>query len=824
MARPRTTPIRLVGWLTMLAGVVFAALSVVARPATADPATAVVNGRAGGWKSIQLAGMGGLVDAGPVSLTINGTGYAGYCIDFHNGIDLSQALTYEERTWGAGSFPSELALQKVNWILHNSYPNVSAAAIAAAAGVDPATPELENIVGAATQAAIWYFSDGINLGPDELTTEVGLVHAYLTGPANVGIGETPPADVSIDPTDATGVAGGLIGPFKIASSAGTVDLSSDNPSVGFVVNGVAQATANDGDEVFAAVAGGTPPGSATITASASALVPSGRIFVNQAAPNSTQKLILAAAANNTYSDTATVNWTGGASPDASAVKDCAAGGFQVTLTNSGTADAQFVITNNGTAVGDPITVKAGETLTRLVPITKGSAYDLVVTSGTWSKSLGAGTFDCDEPVPDSDAAPDCAQGGVVVTLTNSGTAEATFSVTNKGVVIDGAVKVAAGASTTVLVPVTNGETYEIVVTSGTWSEHFDGTLTCGEAKPQVLFNTKCAAGGIETVLSNKDGTAAVTFTVTNNGTKVADVPVAAGEEKTQLVTVAEDAAYDIVVTVGAVQVGSSKGVLNCFSSEPSAEVTTNCVTGATGMLVTLRNKGNEDVTYTVANNGTNIATDVVVKAGGTNTVLVPMADGAAYSIVATPSKGTAQTFDGTFRCSVPSTTVPYSNPGAAVVDSCTDNAVVVNVSNTGSVAATFVIVSGGAKVGEVTNLIGSDRVVVPIGEGAGYTIRVTATGGFDRTFTGTRAPCTTTLASTTVPDGSTTTTDPEVLGTVVSTPTGPVQTIIPANEGSLPRTGGSTTSFLIIAMVLLGLGGGLLVIQDVLGGRQRRSS
>lgn len=983
MARSRTTPIRLVGWLTMLAGVVFAALSVVARPAEADPAIATVNGRAGGWMGIQLEGMGGFVDAGPVSMSINGSSYAGYCIDFHNGIDLSKALTYEERTWGSGNFPSPLALSKVNWILHNSYPNVSAAAIAAAAGVDPATPDLENVVGAATQASIWYFSDGINIAEAEKTTAVGLVVAYLTGPTNVGLNEPAPADVQIVEDSATGSAGALIGPFTIASTAGSVTLTSDNPSVGFMVNGVVTNTANDGDQVFGIVPGGTAPGSATITASGNAKVPSGRIFVNQAAPDSTQKLILAAAANTTYADTATLNWAGGADPKATAVKDCAAGGFQVTLTNDGTADTDFVITDKGTAVGSPVTVKAGESKNVFVPITTGDTYELKATAGATVIDLGSGTFDCDAPAPDADATPDCAQGGVKVTLTNSGKAEATFVITNKGVNIGAPVKVAAGASTEVVVPVADGEAYEIVVSSGTYSEKFEGTLTCGtphpvieikekcaaggvevvmsnasgtaeatfvvtnsgaavdtvkvaagattsivvpvaedaaydikvvsgtteataagtldcdkpapsatavpdcaqggvvvtltntgtaeanftitnsgaavgsikvaaggsekavvalangatyditvtaegysqnfkgtytcgEAQPQVLFNEKCASGGVEVVLSNTAGTAAASFTVTNNGTKVADVSVPAGESRTQLVAVAEDAAYDIVVTSGAAQLGRKGGVLNCFTAEPSAVVSTNCVVGAEGMLVTLRNTGTQDVTYTVANNGTNIATGVAVKAGGTNSVLVPMSNGAAYSIVATPSAGTAQTFTGTYLCSVPSTTLPFSNPGAAVVDSCADNGVAVTVSNTGSKPATFVIVSGADKVAEITNLVGTDRVVVPITEGTGYTIRVTATGGFDQTFTGTRVTCTTTTVAPT-------TTTPVVLGTIVNTPDGPVQTVIPTNEGALPRTGGNTTSFLILAMVLLGLGGGLLVIQDVLGGRKNKA-
>nr|GLJ71434.1 hypothetical protein GCM10017583_06900 [Agromyces mediolanus] len=157
---------------------------------------------------------------------------------------------YEERMdiGGWDSFPGDNRFadeprvrEQVAWIVSNSYPQQSLDAAAAAAGLAGLT-EREAITG--TQVAIWQLTDSAPApagfayrglvtpnGVDTTSPAAQRVQSlvdHLTGPANVGLGESSRPALRMTPEQLAGEAGGLVGPFTIAASAGALTL--DTPS------------------------------------------------------------------------------------------------------------------------------------------------------------------------------------------------------------------------------------------------------------------------------------------------------------------------------------------------------------------------------------------------------------------------------------------------------------------------------------------------------------------------------------------------------------------------------------------------------------------
>ena len=125
-----------------------------------------------------------------ITLTLGGQPVEAYCIDLKHPLKRD---TYEETAWKSATVAN---LDKVQWLLAHSVPNVSAADVLKAAGVDrPAGvdgKDLNVLVYAATQGAIWHFSDGLNVGDSDHPgyTVVKAVYDYLV--ANAG-SESEPA-------------------------------------------------------------------------------------------------------------------------------------------------------------------------------------------------------------------------------------------------------------------------------------------------------------------------------------------------------------------------------------------------------------------------------------------------------------------------------------------------------------------------------------------------------------------------------------------------------------------------------------------------------
>jgi TQXA domain-containing protein len=167
-----------------------------------------------------------------------------YCIDFSTNI--IGGAEYKEDDWanypGKGDFAEP---GKVLWILQNGYPNVDAAALGEAAGVEGLSNE--DALGG-TQAAIWHFSNDMGLGNGN-NEAVEAVFGHLTENAQ-SVEREPGAALSITPGSAEGSAGETVGEFLIETNASEipVDLSApEGVELVDIESGEAVSTVSNGD-------------------------------------------------------------------------------------------------------------------------------------------------------------------------------------------------------------------------------------------------------------------------------------------------------------------------------------------------------------------------------------------------------------------------------------------------------------------------------------------------------------------------------------------------------------------------------------------------
>ncbi len=231
------------------------------------------------------------------SLAINLEGQRGvpvYCIDFHTPVATGQP--YDEGTWSESEVKN---LNKVQWVLTKGYPNGDAAKLLDAAGASANgldTRTRDKLLYFGTQTAVWHFSDSVNLGDWSrdirgLTEQrqydvVKKVYDYLTKNA-VGVPE-PKGELSVDPANATAIAGEKAGPFTVKGPAGEIKVT---------VTGGAAVDAN-GNPVSVTTNGGqfwltgTEAGKAAVSLTAEGAVSFGRVFLFRGNKDKHQKLIL----------------------------------------------------------------------------------------------------------------------------------------------------------------------------------------------------------------------------------------------------------------------------------------------------------------------------------------------------------------------------------------------------------------------------------------------------------------------------------------------------------------------------------------------------
>jgi TQXA domain-containing protein/LPXTG-motif cell wall-anchored protein len=310
-----------------------AMLLAVSAPATADPATGTVNPAANviGYQVNVGGDWLGTLPTNLLGFTLSdGTQLGMYCVEIKVEIDDQHPMV--ERPWE--DYPNEESpfndnRQQINWVLHNGFPVKTVEELGAALPKPPndGIDVLEAV--AATQAAVWHFSDDVDLNrddplsgdasDDEDAADALALYDYLIGAANTGIGEAPLAKLELSPTESSGETGDRIGPFKVTTTATIEKLTADLPDGVRVTdaNGTElnAAMIKDGTEVFIDVPDDTADDTGGFELTASANVETGRLFVGENYDNKpTQSLIVAKSEKATLKVAATAAWAAGAAP------------------------------------------------------------------------------------------------------------------------------------------------------------------------------------------------------------------------------------------------------------------------------------------------------------------------------------------------------------------------------------------------------------------------------------------------------------------------------------------------------------------------------
>ncbi|MCZ4495528.1 MAG: hypothetical protein JWM25_111 [Thermoleophilia bacterium] len=229
---------------------------------------------------------------------------------------------------------------------------------------------------------------------------------------------------------------------------------------------------------------------------------------------------------------------------------CASGGALATLTNTGGEAATIRLTYGATT--EDVVVQGGATVTRLVPVAEDTSVVVTISSGGTTIVTREVHANC-VLAPAVPAAVigdlDCAQGGAIATLTNTGQATATFTVLVNGTTI-ASIPVLGGATTPTLVPITENTSATITVSAATMTDVTRVIMRdcIAPAAPAATVGAvSCVEGGAFVTLRNTGGEFA-TFTVAVDGVTIDTVTVGGGATGYRLVPIAEDRTALITVS------------------------------------------------------------------------------------------------------------------------------------------------------------------------------------------------------------------------------------------------------------------------------------
>ncbi|MBO0839732.1 MAG: thioester domain-containing protein [Sciscionella sp.] len=296
------------------------AIAVAMLPANADPATGTVDpAQDQDGLVVNMAGEGHVPTVLFGLKLNNGNDLHTYCVELTTSQDPKHP-NMTEVPWNA--YPNASSAfnknrDKINWVLHNSYPDVQDLAALSAKTHRPLTAQ-EAIAG--TQAAIWHYSDGATLQRNAVpsgggkSADVYALYRYLTGKDNVGIPDEPPAALSISPESQTGKSGDKIGPFIVSTTAKSIDLTSKFPAGVTLVdeNGknVKSSDIANGTKIYFKVPANSADGDGSFTLNANATVDTGRLFIgSDNKDHPTQSQIVATANETSLSATGKAHWT-----------------------------------------------------------------------------------------------------------------------------------------------------------------------------------------------------------------------------------------------------------------------------------------------------------------------------------------------------------------------------------------------------------------------------------------------------------------------------------------------------------------------------------
>ncbi|WP_225440054.1 thioester domain-containing protein [Amycolatopsis eburnea] len=255
-----------------------------------------------------------------------------YCVQITVGMRTDVDMV--ERPWNkypAENSPFEKNSAKINWVLHHGYPGVGLDALGstlskAGVKVNDGISEREAI--AATQAAVWHFSDGVNLNltkplaennPAETNADVAALYGYLTGDENKGIAQQPKPTLNIAADKTEGAAGTKIGPFSVATSGDITSLSTELPDGVKVTDAdgkeLKSTDVKDGSKLFVDVPADAKPGNGSFSLKVTGELDTGRLFVaDNYAKKPAQSLIVADSEKTQVTAKAAASWTEAGAP------------------------------------------------------------------------------------------------------------------------------------------------------------------------------------------------------------------------------------------------------------------------------------------------------------------------------------------------------------------------------------------------------------------------------------------------------------------------------------------------------------------------------
>ena len=392
---------------------------------------------------------------------------------------------------------------------------------------------------------------------------------------------------------------------------------------------------------------------------------------------------------------------------------CAVGGLNVTIANTGDEQGSATVTYTQTPGPDGsvafTNIPAGGSQTHLIPILEGSAYTLSF-SGPFVPAQGnvSGTRDCDQPLPGATAAVRCAQGDILVTLTNTGGEATTADISKNGVLVGDNVAVPVGGSTFSVDLTDADEDSNVTITVdfavGTDPNPIVLAVNCGTPNPGAAALVRCVEGDVLVTLTNP-GTQATTADISKNGVLVGDnVAVPVGGSTFSVDLVAGDENTSVTITVDfAVGTDPNPFVLpvDCEQPNPGGDALVRCAEG--DILVTLTNTGGDATTADISKNGVLVGNDVAVPVGS-STFSVDLVDGDENTSVTITVDFAVGTDPAPLVLPVD---CQQPTPGASALVRCAEGDILVTLTNTGGDATTADISKNGV-------LVGND-VAVPVG-------------------------------------------------------------------------------------------------------------
>lgn len=301
------------------------ALLVAAPPALAASSGEYVGGVYG--ESVRIGGHTNPIPTSLLKLQLDNDGneLLTYCVDLDVTARLGARMI--EAPWSA--YPDSAGIfaatpDKVLWVLHHSYPHIELADLSKAAGVELSAPQAI----AGTQAAIWHYSNGVDLDANN-PEAIGQLYKYLTDETvNTGMAAQPPVSLSLTPEQMEDVeAGQKAGSFVVDSTASGMELTVEGPDGVKIVNSVGDDLQPLDRDIFSiqpfdrdifsvnefwlSPPAGGAAGEAVVRATARATVEVGRLFVGEDENNPTQSTIVASSTETTVTAQARANWLAG---------------------------------------------------------------------------------------------------------------------------------------------------------------------------------------------------------------------------------------------------------------------------------------------------------------------------------------------------------------------------------------------------------------------------------------------------------------------------------------------------------------------------------